>query len=66
VGRKKLTNIFVDHINPIVDPIEGFITWDEYIDRMFCEKDNLQLLCGECHDKKTLAERELRTKGKQE
>lgn len=56
-GRRKVTNIFVDHIAPIIDPQTGFVSWDETINRMFCEKDNLQLLCGSCHDKKTLAER---------
>lgn len=56
-GRKRVTNIFVDHIDPIVDPSKGFEGWDKYVNRMFCEEDNLQLLCGECHDRKTLAER---------
>ena len=60
VGNKRVNNVFVDHINPIVDPVEGFTTFDEYIDRMFCEKENLQLLCGSCHDAKTLEERALR------
>ena len=56
-GRKRVNNIFVDHIEPIVDPSVGFTTFDEYIDRMFCEEDNLQLLCGKCHDEKSLNER---------
>lgn len=50
-------NIFVDHINPVVDPSEGFVSWDVYIDRLFCEKSNLQVLCRKCHDKKTAQER---------
>lgn len=56
-GRKRVNNVFVDHIDPIVDPNVGFTTFDEYIDRMFCEEDNLQLLCGNCHDEKSLKER---------
>jgi len=56
-GRRRVTNIFVDHIEPIVDPKTGFTDWETYINRMFCEKDNLQLLCGECHDKKSMSER---------
>ena len=59
-GNKRVNNVFVDHIDPIVDPVEGFTGFDNFIDRMFCEKDNLQLLCGDCHDKKTLEERALR------
>ncbi|HXQ39469.1 MAG TPA: HNH endonuclease signature motif containing protein [Anaerolineales bacterium] len=35
------------------------LTWDEFIDRLFCEKDNLQVLCKPCHAKKTKKEKEL-------
>ena len=46
-------NVQVDHIKPI-----GFDkTWDEFIDGLFCEADNLQCLCIECHKKKTLTEK---------
>ncbi|MAQ19387.1 MAG: HNH endonuclease [Sandaracinus sp.] len=58
VGRKRMNNVFVDHIEPIVDPKVGFTSFDDYIDRMFCEKDNLQLLCGPCHDVKSMQERQ--------
>jgi 5-methylcytosine-specific restriction endonuclease McrA len=58
-GRKRVNNVFVDHIKPIVDPEVGFTNFDDYINRMFCEEENLQLLCGECHDKKSMAERAL-------
>lgn len=57
VGTKRIKNIFVDHIDPIVDPKVGFQGFDVYIERMFCEADNLQLLCGQCHDEKSLKER---------
>ena len=56
-GRKRVQNVFVDHIEPIVDPTKGFEGFDIYIDRMFCEEDNLQVLCGKCHDEKSLKER---------
>lgn len=52
-----MQNIFVDHIAPIVDPEVGFVSWDEFIERMYCEKDNLQLLCKACHDLKSSDER---------
>lgn len=57
VDRERKNNIFVDHINPIVDPAVGFTTWDDLINRMFCELDNLQVLCRKCHDEKGLEER---------
>lgn len=56
-GRKRIKNVAVDHIDPIVDPEKGFTTWDDCIERMFCEKENLQLLCKECHDEKSVKER---------
>lgn len=50
---KRIKNVLVDHIKPIIDPAVGFTTWDECIDRMFCEADNLQVLCHACHKVKT-------------
>lgn len=60
VKGKRVKNIFVDHIEPVVSTKEGFVDWNTYIDRLFCEKDNLQLLCKSCHDKKSQREREER------
>ncbi|MCA9380666.1 HNH endonuclease, partial [Candidatus Dojkabacteria bacterium] len=37
-GKKRVRNVFVDHIEPVVDPTTGFTNWDEYINNMFCEK----------------------------
>ena len=51
------TNIQVDHISPVVDPLIGFVSWDEFITRLFCSRENLQVLCSDCHLKKTKAER---------
>lgn len=61
-GGKRIPNVFVDHINPIIDPSMGFVNWDIVISRMFCEEDGLQLLCKACHDKKTNDEKELAKK----
>lgn len=58
-GRKRVNNVFVDHIKPITDPELGFTTWDDVIEGMFCEKDNLQVLCKACHDIKTQEEKEI-------
>lgn len=58
-GRRRKPNIFVDHIKPVVDPSIGFTNWDDYIESMFCEMDNLQVLCKDCHDKKSAEEREV-------
>jgi len=57
--RKRVKNIFVDHIVPIIDPAVGFTTWDECIERMFCDSSNLQLLCKDCHSIKSREEIEI-------
>lgn len=50
-------DVQVDHIEPVVDPVAGFISWDVYIDRMFCDSKNLQVLCKDCHQIKTKDEK---------
>lgn len=57
--KRRIDNAIVDHIIPVVPP-EGIRTWDEVIDRMFCNTDGLQLLCHECHTNKTFDERLIR------
>lgn len=42
----------VDHIKPMG---KGR-TWDEFINELFCEEDNLQVLCVPCHAKKSREE----------
>ena len=51
----------VDHIEPVVDSKQGFKTWDVFIDRLYCDKENLQVLCKSCHSSKTLTEKKERT-----
>lgn len=48
----------VDHISAIIDPEIGFVNWDTIIDNMFCEKENLQVLCIPCHKLKTAVEKQ--------
>ena len=43
----------VDHI----EPIGTCPTWDEFIEKLFCEKDNLQVVCKPCHKLKSAKER---------
>lgn len=52
----------VDHIKPAVDPKKGFTTWDDFINRLYCEKDNLQAICVGCHKIKTTEEKQIRKK----
>ena len=64
VGGKRINNAVVDHIHPVVDPIEGFVSWDVYIERLLCESEGYQVLCHECHNRKSANERVMRTEAK--
>lgn len=59
INGKRVKNVHVDHIEPIVDPTVGFVSYDVLIERMFCEAPNLQVLCNDCHTIKTDAEKAL-------
>ena len=56
----------VDHVKPIVGIEETLVdlNWDTVIDRLWCEENNLQALCVDCHDKKTKEEKKQRTNAK--
>lgn len=69
----KCKNIFnkkqvaIDHINTVI-PVTGFTTWEEYINRLFCEDIKLQVLCNNgknsCHKLKTKLENKNRDRYK--
>ena len=50
-----LTKVEVDHKKPVVSD-SGFTNYEDYIDRLFCEADNLQVLCKPCHKAKSKVE----------
>jgi 5-methylcytosine-specific restriction endonuclease McrA len=50
------TQVQVDH----KEPIGPNLGWDLFIEALFCEADNLQVLCKPCHKKKTKKETSLR------
>lgn len=51
------TKISVDHILPVISVDEGFVDWNVFIDRLWCDKSNLQRICDRCHGAKTNKER---------
>ena len=55
-GARRKKNVHVDHEPAVIDPEKGFTTWDECIERMFCEADSLQVLCHSCHTRVTAEE----------
>lgn len=58
-GEFPAKDIQVDHINPVIDPNVGFVSWDEVVKRMFCESDGFQVLCKACHTLKSNYERKI-------
>ena len=71
------TAVAVDHIIPVVCLIKGFIDFNTFIARLFCSKDNLQVLCSykikdkhkyndklSCHHIKSQEERKTRKDNK--
>lgn len=51
-----MAKIQVDHIDPVIDPVMGFVSWDVYLNRLFVPKSALQVLCVGCHQIKTKEE----------
>lgn len=54
----------VDHIIPLI-PIDKSLedmSWDDIVNRLWCDKKNLMPICKECHLLKTKEEKKARTK----
>lgn len=62
VYSKKETQ--VDHVVPVIDPVKGFTTFDEFIRRLFVPASGWQILCKPCHKIKTDKENKKRKKKK--
>jgi len=52
-GEFVAKSVQVDHIKPMGKDR----TWDDFINELFCETDNLQVLCVPCHKIKSQQER---------
>lgn len=58
-GRIRYYGIELDHIEPVVEPINGFLDWNLFMERMFPENSkSFQNLCVICHNIKTKMENE--------
>lgn len=56
-------NINVDHVHP-VGTLKSANDLPFFVENLFCEIDNLQVLCSDCHDAKTKKEAASRKKSK--
>lgn len=52
----KSTEVQVDHIKP-AGTLKTYSDLPGFVQTLFCESDNLQVLCKACHDVKTKEER---------
>ena len=55
--------INVDHVRP-AGSLNTATDLPQFVERLFCEQDNLQVLCTTCHDAKTLNEKQSKKKTK--
>jgi hypothetical protein len=53
----KSTAVSVDHITPVIAVETGFNDWNDFVSRLFCGPENLQVICDPCHNAKTQTER---------
>ena len=52
----------LDHVNPC-GPLKSLSDLPGFVDRLFCEREGLRVLCKPCHQEVTNAARHLRTEG---
>ena len=45
-GWFKGTFVAVDHIIPVINPETSFVDWNNFIERLDCPEDNLQVVCN--------------------
>jgi hypothetical protein len=55
----KSDQVNVDHIEP-AGSLNCSNDLPSFVDTLFCEQDNLQVLCKTCHDQKTQLEKQLK------
>lgn len=51
----------LDHIIPCVGK-DGWTNFDDFIDKLYSEVNNFQVICETCHDAKSLSEGQVRKK----
>jgi len=59
-GHFKKNEIQKDHIKPVVSTDGGVNDMNTYIETLFCEPENIQILCKPCHQVKSSTEQVLR------
>lgn len=55
----KKNDVQIDHISPVM-PTSGWDNWDGFIDRMFADDGEFQVLCKKHHREKSISENAVR------
>lgn len=55
------SEIQLDHVFPVIDEILGWVSFDDFIDRLLVEESGFQRLCLSHHQEKTQKENLIRT-----
>ena len=63
-----IRQINVDHVSPVVPlgTLSKNLSWDELVGNIFCDVENLQVLCEKCHKVKSAQENAERKRIKDE
>jgi 5-methylcytosine-specific restriction endonuclease McrA len=63
-----IRQVNVDHVNPIVPigTLSKDMSWDYLVQNIFCDVENLQVLCEKCHKAKSAIENKERKRVKDE
>ena len=56
--------IQLDHIRPIIEPKRGWVSYNDFIERLLCDELGFQCLCKSCHKEKTKKENKIRNENK--
>jgi 5-methylcytosine-specific restriction endonuclease McrA len=58
----------IDHLEPVIPENSSLeqITWDELVNRVWCDEDKLQAVCKPCHKAKSKLENKERRRIKKE
>ena len=65
-GKEKLSQkeVECDHTYPRIDPKKGWQGIEKWIERTFCNANDLKVLCHDCHKSKSAGENEVRRETK--
>lgn len=59
-GHFKKKDMEKDHINPVVNTEGKKADMNTFVENLFCDTENMQMLCIPCHDQKSQTEQQLR------